>query len=109
MDANSKLGREIIPDDPKDQSPNGKVLEGIIKRNALILVNSLQQKCKGLITRRRTTIDGIEESLIDFVIVSSDLVNDITELVIDEKKEFALSKIVKGKNPKIVQSDHNVM
>ena len=100
MDANSKLGKEIIPDDPKDQSPNGKVLEGIIKRNALIVVNSLQQKCKGLITRRRTTIDGIEESVIDFVIVSSDLVDDITELVIDEKKRVCSLKNCQRKKPK---------
>ena len=30
MDANSKLGKEIIPNNPKAQSPNGKVLEGVI-------------------------------------------------------------------------------
>ena len=109
MDANSKLGKDIIPNDPKDQSPNGKVLEGIINRNGLIVVNSLKEKCEGLITRKRTTIDGIEESVIDFVIVSSDLISDLTKLVIDEKRHHALSKIVKGKPPKIIQSDHNVM
>ena len=77
MDANSKLGKELIPNDPKDQSPNGAVLAGIIKRNVLIVVNSLETKVKGLITRKRVTVDGVEESVIDFVIVSSDLVEDI--------------------------------
>ena len=63
MDANSKLGKEIIPNDPKSQSPNGKVLESVINRNGLVVVNSLKQKCSGVITRRRTTIDSTEESV----------------------------------------------
>ena len=109
MDANSKLGKEIIPKDPKAQSPNGKVLEGVINQNGLVVVNSLKQKCSGVITRRRTTIDGTEESVIDFLIVSLDLISDIKELVIDETKQYALSKIVKGNPPQVIQSDHNVM
>ena len=109
MDANSKLGKNIIPNDPKAQSPNGKVLEGVINRNGLIVVYSLNQKCKGVITRRKTTIDGTEESVIDFLIVSVDLVNDIKDLLIDEKRNHALSKIVKGNTPIVIQSDHNVL
>ena len=110
MDANSKLGKELIPNDPKDQSPNGAVLAGIIKRNALIVVNSLETKVKGLITRKRVTVDGVEESVIDFVIVSSDLVEDIEELIIDEEKDHALTKIVRGNaTTKVIKSDHNVM
>ena len=110
MDANSKLGKEIIPNDPTEQRPNGSALAGIIQRNGLIVVNSLTQKCKGLITRKRITVDGTEESVIDFVIISTDLLNDVVELVIDEKKEYALSKIVKGgTSTKVIQSDHKVM
>ena len=109
MDANSKLDKHVIPNVSNEQSPSGKVLEGVIQRNGLIVVNTLKPKCKGLITRRRTTIDGVEESVIDYVIVSSDLINDISELVIDEKKNLALSKIIRGKNPINIQSDHNVM
>ena len=110
MDANSKLGNEIVPGDPKEQSQNGKVLANIIERNALIVVNSLPDKCHGLITRRRTTENGGEESVIDFVIVSADLLTDLKEVIIDENKEHALTKITRKKN--IVNkatSDHNVM
>ena len=110
MDANSKLGKELVPNDPKDQSPNGAVLSGINKRNALVVANSLERKVKGLITRRRVTVDGVEESVIDFVIVSSDLVEDIDKLIIDEDKDHALCKIIRGKaTTKVVKSDHNVM
>ena len=110
MDANSKLGNTIIPNDPKQQSQNGVVLAEIIKRNALIVANSLPDKCKGLITRRRTTQDLVEESIIDFLILSADLVGDLKEFIIDENKEHALTKITMQK--KLVNkstSDHNVM
>ena len=110
MDANSKLGKEIVPKDTHDQTPSGAALVGVITRNDLIVVNSLKTKVNGSTTRRRITVDSIEESIIDFVIVSSDLVKDIDELIIDEQKEYALSKIVKRKNSvQVLHSDHNVM
>ena len=57
MDANSKLGPDIIKGDPHEQSGNGKLLAAIIKRNALIVMNNSEQKCKGKITRRRITLE----------------------------------------------------
>ena len=59
LDANSKLGKDWIPEDSHEQSPNGKVLSGILKRHALSVVNSLQGKSQGLITRRRTTVNCV--------------------------------------------------
>ena len=110
LDANSKLGKEYIQDDPHVQTPNGAALAGIIDRNALVLVKSLKEKVKGSITRRRVTEIGIEESIIDFVIISADLVNDIEEMVIDEKKEIALTVVKKSKGQiKVTTSDHNTI
>ena len=110
MDANSKLGKEMLPKDVHEQTANGAALAGIIQRNALVVVNGLDNKVKGLITRRRVTVDSNEESIIDFVIISADLIDDIEELNIDEHKEYALAKIVKEKNSTAVKhSDHNVM
>ena len=54
-DSNSKLGSAIIPEDPHKQSLNGKVPAGIINRHGLIVANGLNEKCSGLITRRRET------------------------------------------------------
>ena len=73
MDANSKLGSEFIPKDPHNQSQNGKILAGIIRRHRLVVANGLLEKCTGLITRGRKTIESTEESIIDFVILSNDL------------------------------------
>ena len=57
MDSNSKLGPEIIPNDPHTQSGNGKILAEIVSRHGLIVANGLTEKCKGLITRKRVTKD----------------------------------------------------
>ena len=76
MDSNSKLGPELIPNDPHRQSTNGKILSGILQRNGLVVANG-NVKCEGKITRRRITKEGVEKSIIDHVINSEDLVNDM--------------------------------
>ena len=40
MDANCKLGPNIIKGDPHAQSDNGKILAGILERNELYVINS---------------------------------------------------------------------
>ena len=49
LDSNSKLGPEVIPQDPHSQSPNGKLLADIISRHTLILANGLTDKATGSI------------------------------------------------------------
>ena len=44
LDANSKLGPNIIQGDPHKQSDNGKILAGIIQRNALFVINGSIEK-----------------------------------------------------------------
>ena len=108
MDSNSKLGPTFISQDPQEQSPNGKILAGIIQRHGLVVANGLGNKCKGLITRRRKTINSVEESIIDHVLVSEDLEEQLDSVEIDEEKHHSLTKIVKAKDGiKIKASDHN--
>ena len=90
FDANSKLGPLYIKGDPHTISENGKILEGIIERHALCVANGISEKSKGIITRERTTKDSIEKSVIDFVLISSDLAECMENIVIDEEKAFAL-------------------
>ena len=47
MDSNSKLGPKYIPDDPHQQSQNGRILAGILDRHSLVLVNGMKDKCIG--------------------------------------------------------------
>ena len=110
LDANSKLGQEFIAKDIHDQSPNGALLGGIIKRNNLIVANALNDKVTGLITRRRTTVNSEEESIIDFVILSEDMREFLDELIIDEEKNHTITGYMKTKNePKVSESDHMTM
>ena len=108
LDANSKLGPEVIKGDPHKQSENGKILAAIIKRNAMIVMNSVESKCIGMITRRRITRKVREESIIDFVIVCEEMEELISEVTIDEERKHVLVRHVKTKNGvKIKESDHN--
>ena len=110
MDSNSKLGPNIVPKDPHNQTQNGKMLADIIDRHGLKVANSIELKCIGAITRKRNTKDAIEESIIDHVIVSGDLENELDSIIIDEKEEYALTKIVKTRNGMSKKSsDHNTI
>ena len=104
IDANSKLGPAYIPHDKK-QSPNGRILAGIVKRQKLKVGNGMK-KCKGTITRTRTTINGTEESSIDVVLLSEDLADLVEEIIIDTERKHSMTKLSKIKN---VESDHNTI
>ena len=105
MDANSKLGPDRIPHVKHDMSPNGRLLSGIIDKHALFVVNG-SSKCVGTITRKRVTIDSIEEeSTIDLVLISEDLKDNVDKLIIDEDRNHALTKLVKNRMK--VESVHN--
>ena len=108
FDANSKLGPMYIKGDPHAMSENGKILEGIIDRHALCVANGITDKSKGTITRERITKDSEEKSVIDFVLISSDLAESMEKIVIDEQKEFALENISKNRKGVVIKkSDHN--
>ena len=91
---NSKLGPGIIPNDLHDQTPYGAVLAGILERHGLIVVNG-SQMCICLITRKRE--DGVEESVIDDVSITEDLVKDLDSMQIDEERNHVLTRMTKTK------------
>ena len=110
MDANSKLGPSIIPNDPHQQTANGKILADVIERNALTVGNALENKCRGTITRKRSTEKVEEQSVIDIVLMSNDLEDNVEAIIIDEERKNVLTKIVKTKKGlKKTESDHNVI
>ena len=109
MDANSKLGPELIKGDPDHQSKNEKVLEKILQDNDLIVVNGTQL-CEGVITRYGKTINNEEQSVINFFIVCRKLYRLIQSLFIDEKWIYHLTKYSDKKgNKNVKESDHNLM
>ena len=110
MDSNSKLGPDIIPNDPHQRTNNGKLLAGIIQLHGLIVANGLNAVCVGSITRRRVTVKSTEESIIDHIIISPDLVKNLESVLIDEKGKHTLTRIIKTKQSVVnKQSDHNTI
>ena len=109
MDANSKLGPEYVPGDPKQMSKNGKHLAKVIDENELIVVNGTQ-KCTGVITRYRRTVNSTEESVIDFFIVCRQFYSLVNSLLIDENRIFTLTKFSTRNGKKCIkESDHNTL
>ena len=48
FDANSKLGPNIIPGDPHNQTPNGKILMEIVKKHDLSIINGTKPALYGI-------------------------------------------------------------
>ena len=106
MDGNLWAGEEIIQEDPNNCNANGKLFkEFLLQHPNLTVVNSLEI-CEGKITRRRITKKKTEEAILDFFIVCKKIAAFIERMIIDEEKQFPLSRYTKnGKK----HSDHNSM
>ena len=106
-DANAKLGPDTIPNDPHITSENGKLLNGMIRRQNLTLVNA-SYKCEGGPITRSRIVDGrIEESCIDFILLSPKIGELLVNALIDKKRVYALTKYCTTKgNPSVKKSDH---
>ena len=110
MDANAKLGRNMISMDPNNVTDgNGRQMLNLINRQSLILLNT-DRSCSGAITRYRVTKNGTEEAILDYILVCEEFYQYFESMQIDEAREYTLTKYATTKgNKKIVKSDHNPM
>ena len=109
LDANAKIGMENLKNDPHNITANGKIMLDIIKRQNLIVANTLEL-CNGLITRERVTKAGIEKSIIDYVIICQELKNHLLEMTIDDNRTHVLTKYATTRGQeRRVKSDHNIL
>ena len=95
MDANAKLGNKYIKGDPHEMSPNGLILAKIVERQMLIVGNGLNI-CKGTISRKRVTKNSVEQSVIDIVLFSGDMLDSLVSLDVDEEKKVCTNKSYKS-------------
>ena len=108
-DANAKLGKAFFSKDPHVQSENGLILQELVLRSGLFIVN-MDDKCSGSITRHRQTIHGNEKSIIDFLIICENMKTTFEQMKIDEERTHVLTKYctTKGFQSK-TESDHNLI
>ena len=108
-DANAKLGNNVYPKDPHGQSENGSILEEIVSRNSLSILN-FDTNCNGIITRSRNTLKRSEASIIDYIIVCEDMMSFFMNMHIDEDRKFVLTHYsTKNGKPTKTESDHNIL
>ena len=105
LDANAKIGMENLKDDPNNVSGNGKILLDVVRRQNLTIANTVDL-CKGVITRERKTLNNVERSVIDYVILCEDLNSYLEEMLIDEDRIHVLTKYAGKRN---IMSDHNIL
>ena len=107
LDANAKVG-EIIDNNPQQtSSPNGKLFLDLLERNNLILVNGTS-KCAGQITRTKIMKNKVEKSILDYFVVCQNFFLLITQMLVDEDRNYVLAKHYKVKGKvKVTLSDHN--
>ena len=96
MDANAKVGKQVINDDPHDTSENGKLLLEFVERQNLKILNA-DQKCSGVVTRKRVTVNRVEESIIDYIITCDILADYLDEMIVDEERQYFLTKYASRK------------
>ena len=107
MDANAKLGKEVIKSDPNPRSSNGDLLFELCERNNLIICNATDL-CQGVITRERKTILGYERSILDYFILCEEMFSYLSSMKIDEARSYVLTKYSKMRGKTILtESDHN--
>ena len=109
LDANAKLGKDIIKDDPNQMSKNGRIMLDIAERQNLHIANA-SDVCAGTITRERVAENHVEKSVIDYIVVCEKMMQFLTEMTIDEQRIHVLRHNVKRKNTlKVITSDHNIL
>ena len=103
MDANAKLGADIIQKDPHSISHNGEILRDILRRQNLTCLNA-SNLCEGTITRHRRTVCGDEKAILDYVIVCDQLAAYLKRMIVENVlTKYATLKGVRVKS----ESDHN--
>ena len=105
LDANAKVGHQVIKNDPHSTSGNGQILIDLVTRQNMFIVNSLPL-CQGVITRDRETVVGREQSVLDYIIVCDSLKEHVVKMIVDDSRLYTLTRYQQGK---LTKSDHNIL
>ena len=109
LDANAKIGCEIIKNDPNKISGNGEYFLEFVKNNNLVIGNA-SDLCEGTITRSRKTVNGHEKSVIDYFVMCQELFLLLRYMKIDESRTLVLTRYSKNNGKSVItKSDHNLL
>ena len=57
----------------------------------MVIINKEKEVCKEL----QTTVQGQETSILDYVLTNSKLLSTVTEMIVDENKQYSAFKLGK--------------
>ena len=103
MDANAKVGWDIIKGDPHLTSQNGQLLLDFGIRNNLIICNASDLR-EGKIARKRNTVNGAEEEILDYIILCQEMFMFLKLMKIKEN-----NGLTSYSRKKITLSDHRLL
>ena len=72
FDANAKVGKNILKEDPNDTSIIGKYLLEFIDKQDLVITNA-NKLCKGSITHQRRVENKEEKAILNYVIICKEM------------------------------------
>ena len=109
LDANAKVGPNVICGDPNQMSENGRLFVDLVERESLSILNA-SPLCTGVITRQKIMKDRSEKSVLDYIVTCDQLSQFLKSMKVDEDRIFTLTKYASTKGVrKIVKSDHNIL
>ena len=95
----------LIKGNKKEKSKVGKIFLKMVEKEKMSILNSLE-KCEGTWKWQRKE----KKSVIDYVLTEEKSVNRVTEIKIDERREWTPSSIKRsGKSTYEVYTDHNAI
>ena len=93
-DFNAKVGTYIEGNKPT-VTKGGRQLMKMAKKYDLVIINKEKEVCKGLWTR----VQGQERSILDYVLTNSKLLSTVTEMIVDENKQYSAFKLEISSKP----------
>ena len=95
------MGPKYVKGDPHEMSANGKISSEIIETHGLIVANGAEGKSSGLVTRKILTELRLEESVIDFSLISCSMLPSRLSCHVDSQRKNVLTKFTKTKGVKV--------
>jgi hypothetical protein len=97
MDANAKVGKDVLRGDPHNMTGNEKLILEMLEGQNLTILNSLGI-CRGCITRERKFENKMERSIIDYIVVCENMLEYVLEISIDDARIETLARYIKTKD-----------
>ena len=105
MDENLHAGPDLVKNDPNIQNKNGKLFMEFLTRNPYLVIGNNLDLCNGIITRQRLLENKTERAILDFFLMNDRMSSFLSNITIDEERNFSLSNFSQyKKNKRVIET-----